>query len=155
MFDRDAFATFVTFILIVAYLVGVRIISGAPQELSGYQLEIQSLNEGESFVVTALSPSVESAEISISAESTKMFLFTGTEEVLADEVDEDDFTKEVQTTLGEWQAVEAYEVDVVIRSTDALKVTVDRNLGYYALSFLLLLLVVALIWAVILMIIFS
>ena len=104
------------------------------------------LNEGESYAVAALSPSVKSASYEVSATSDDIFLFTGNSEIVALQTT-DGFSHEGQATLGEWQIVEGSFVDLKIHSETALKVVVDRGIYYHMLSYFGLGILLLLLWA--------
>ena len=135
MDNRSIFALFVIILLICAYIALCFSISVTPQELSGYDLQLEDLYEGESYCVAALSPSVESAEYEItSATSDYVFLFTGNPEIVSLPSDEG-FAYKGQATLGCWDVIEGRNVDVSFHSETALKVTADRGFDYHAIVY--------------------
>ena len=146
MEGRSIVALFVSLVFLVGYIVLVVLIGGTPQEISGYDLQLYDLNEGESYAVAALSPSVKSASYEVSATSDDIFLFTGNSEIVALQTT-DGFSHEGQATLGEWQIVEGSFVDLKIHSETALKVVVDRGIYYHMLSYFGLGILLLLLWA--------
>jgi len=146
MEGRSIIALFVSVVFLVGYIVLVVLIGGTPQEISGYDLQLYDLNEGESYAVAALSPSVKSASYEVSATSDDIFLFTGNSEIVALQTT-DGFSHEGQATLGEWQIVEGSFVDLKIHSETALKVVVDRGIYYHMLSYFGLGILLLLLWA--------
>ncbi|KKT36278.1 MAG: hypothetical protein UW35_C0001G0008 [Candidatus Collierbacteria bacterium GW2011_GWF2_44_15] len=146
MEGRSIIALFVSVVFLVGYIVLVVLIGGTPQEISGYDLQLYDLNEGESYAVAALSPSVKSANYEVSATSDDIFLFTGNSEIVALQTT-DGFSHEGQATLGEWQIVEGSFVDLKIHSETALKVVVDRGIYYHMLSYFGLGILLLLLWA--------
>jgi len=146
MEGRSIVALFVSLVFLVGYIVLVVLIGGTPQEISGYDLQLYDLNEGESYAVAALSPSVKSANYEVSATSDDIFLFTGNSEIVALQTT-DGFSHEGQATLGEWQIVEGSFVDLKIHSETALKVVVDRGIYYHMLSYFGLGILLLLLWA--------
>jgi len=146
MEGRSIIALFVSVVFLVGYIVLVVLIGGTLQEISGYDLQLYDLNEGESYAVAALSPSVKSANYEVSATSDDIFLFTGNSEIVALQTT-DGFSHEGQATLGEWQIVEGSFVDLKIHSETALKVVVDRGIYYHMLSYFGLGILLLLLWA--------
>ena len=101
-----------------------------PQKISGYHLELTELTKGESFTITPLSPSLETADLNIAVQADNIFLLIGDTEIIGEETS-NGFIAEVTTQTGSWQVLEGEGINFQVFSQDAIKGSANRGADYH------------------------